>query len=716
MTLANSTRPREVTEIVLPPNPSSQPSDARGLTSSMYNLRLRLTGTWYWQQDENFRFTDVDEAVECLGQSLDAWYGKPVWDTTPLMAYEFWAEHMAVLLKHAPFNGLNFEIETDPEQHTTIWVQLSGEPLFDVLGRFVGYHGFGQEITVQKGMEQALRARELRLRAIFVDSPLGIVELDTKLRVRRWNPAAERIFGWTREEVLGRHVRLLSLSAEHNVYDEMGQALNLESIPRRYVTQNLHKDGYTVPCCWATSILHDDDGNVLGAISIVENLTDKKVSETLIEHMSRHDALTNLPNRGYLLDLLDDEIADGRGGARRPMALLALNLERFKLINDALGHMAGDKLLCAVAQRLRQAVPRTSIVARLSGDAFAVVLRHDGSARVAHDVAEKLLAALAQPYHIDDNEVTSTVSVGVALYPQDATDGQTLLHNADAALSHAKEAGRNQLRFFSASLREAVTARHEVERDLRQALRRGELMLHFQPQVRAKDGTILGAEALLRWNHPTQGVVAPITFVPVAESADLIVEIGAWVLDEACRTLRQWRDQGLHHVSVAINLSTYQLRDGALVGLVADALQRHGLQGQDLELELTETAAMEDPTVTVEVMHRLRDLNVQLAIDDFGIGYSSLSYLKLLPIQRLKLDQSFVKDIGANEHDDAICSATIALAHKLHLEVVAEGVSTEQQRGYLLAHGCDQFQGYLFGKPMSAQHLASLALEQTQQG
>jgi diguanylate cyclase (GGDEF)-like protein len=480
-------------------------------------------------------------------------------------------------------------------------------------------------------------------------------------------------------------------------------------MPGKHVAQNVHKLGHEVPCSWSTSLLHDDHGKIVGAISVVENLTERKLAESLIEHMGRHDALTNLPNRSFLLSQLDAVLAESAGTVRRPLAVLVLNMDRFKQINEAMGHAVGDQVLYEVARRLNNIVPRSSIVARLAGDEFAVVLRQDANARGAHALGEKLHAGLSEPYRIENHEMSCSTSIGVALFPDDGQDAMELLSHADAALSHAKEAGRNQLRFFSASLKQAVTARREVERDLGQALRRGELMLHFQPQVDAASGAMVGAEALLRWNHPTNGPIAPVTFIPIAESADLIVEIGAWALDEACRTLRQWQDQGVRGVTMAVNLSAHQLRDAALVGLVERALERHGLRGEDLELELTESAAMEDPTFTIEVLNQLRQLDVKLSIDDFGTGYSSLSYLKLLPIHRLKLDQSFVREIET-EDDAAICISTIALAHKLRLQVVAEGVCTEVQRHYLSSNGCDVLQGYLFSQPVSAEDAMQFAL------
>ena len=685
----------------------TQPAEPAG--DAVDALRLRLAATWYWRQDAQLRFVQVDEICTCLGIAPEDWLGHTLWDTPNCMTHDFWEAHREDLQARQAFTDLQYEVPAPVDPSATLWLQISGEPIVDAQGEVVGYHGFGHDVTAQKRMELALRGRELRLRSIFEQSPLAIIEWDTRLRVRRWNVAAERIFGWTREEILGRHARMLSDPSRHHLYGEMGVPFNFESVASKHVAQNVHKLGHEVPCSWTTSMLHDDHGKIVGAISVVENLTERKLAESLIEHMGRHDALTNLPNRSFLLAQVEGALAESVGPVRRPLAVLVVNMDRFKQVNEAMGHGIGDQFLYEVARRLNEMVPRSSIVARLAGDEFAVVLRQDASARGAHAMGEKLRAGLSEIFRTEGQEVNCSASIGVALFPGDGKDAKELLHHADAALSHAKGAGRNQLRFFSASLKQAVTARREVERDLGQALRRRELMLHFQPQVDAVSGAMVGAEALLRWNHPSNGPIAPVTFIPIAESADLIVESGAWVLDEACRTLRQWQDQGVRGVTMAVNLSAHQLRDASLVTLVSGALERHGLRGEDLELELTESAAMEDPTFTIELLHRLRDLGVHLSIDDFGTGYSSLSYLKLLPIHRLKLDQSFVREIET-EDDAAICTATIALAHKLKLEVVAEGVSTELQRHYLSSNGCDVLQGYLFSQPVSADEAMQFAL------
>jgi diguanylate cyclase (GGDEF)-like protein/PAS domain S-box-containing protein len=693
---------------VLPVLPELTPFDAVS-GSAMDALRLRLAATAYWRQDAQMRFIQVDEICASIGIACDDWLGHALWDTPNSMSHDFWETHRKDVQANHRFTDLQFEVPEPSDTSATLWLQASGESVADAQGRILGYHGFVRDVTAQKRMEQTLRGRELRLRSIFEQSPLAIIEWDTRLRVRRWNVAAERIFGWTREEILGRRASVLAGPAGHHLYGEIDGQLAAGSVPGKQVAQNVHKLGHEVPCSWTTSLLHDDHGRTVGAISVVENLTERKLAEALIEHMGRHDALTNLPNRGFLLTQLEGVLLESVGPVRRPLAVLVLNMDRFKQINEGMGHGVGDQVLYEVARRLSEMVPRSSIVARLAGDDFAVVLRQDASARGAHALGEKLLAGLSEIYRVEGQELHCSASIGVALFPGDGKDAMELLQHAEAALSHAKESGRNQLRFFSASLKQAVTARREVERDLGQALRRGELMLNFQPQMDASSGAMVGAEALLRWNHPTNGPIAPVTFIPIAESADLIVEIGAWVLDEACRTLREWQDRGVKGVSMAVNLSAHQLRDASLVDLVAKALQRHGLKGDDLELELTESAAMENPNFTIEVLHRLRELKVHLSIDDFGTGYSSLSYLKLLPIQRLKLDQSFVKEIET-EDDAAICTATIALAHKLKLEVVAEGVSTELQRYYLRSNGCDVLQGYLFSQPVSAEEAMQFAL------
>ncbi|HSV51586.1 MAG TPA: EAL domain-containing protein [Burkholderiaceae bacterium] len=663
---------------------------------------------WLWETDEQLNYIWLSESIlrvtgkpaeSFLGQPIDRWHYEP---GTDLRAAQ---EVQRALQRREPFSG--FVFRTNDPGHP-LWISKSGVPYFDAQGRFRGYRGVNRDVSLRHHSEAALREREQRFATIFQQSPVGIVEWDAVAGVQQWNAAAERIFGWTREEMMGQPARKLMPSQLQPQLDEIHRALMDGHQQQQSVMQNQHKDGRVLICSWFNSAVRDAQGQPVGILSIVEDVTAQKVTAERIEHLARHDALTQLPNRAYLMDLLEAALEEARG-IGRPLAVMVVNMDRFKLVNDALGHTVGDQLLHSVAQRLRETVPPDSTVARLGGDEFAIVLRDDGDANGAQELGEKLRRALALPHRIDRHDVPCTPSIGVALYPLDGTDALALLGNADAAMTRAKALGRNNMRFFSASLRQAVAEQLELEFDLRQAQARCELLLHYQPQVDAMTGAMVGAEALLRWNHPVRGLIGPATFIPIAESSGLIVDIGAWVLDEACRQLRQWHDQGLKGVTMAVNLSAHQLRDASLVPHVARVLHRHGLQGGDLELELTESMAMEDPDATIEVLQQLRELGVQLSIDDFGTGYSSLSYLKLLPIHRLKLDRSFVKDIETDPNDAAICSATIALAHKLKLTVVAEGVETELQRNYLLGNGCDYLQGYLFSAPATAPEIAQFA-------
>lgn len=430
----------------------------------------------------------------------------------------------------------------------------------------------------------------------------------------------------------------------------------------------------------------DAQGRPLRSSGTVQDITERKLAEAEIRRLAYHDALTGLLNRFSLQSQLDQALAMAHR-ERRSLAVIFLDIDRFKAINDTMGHAVGDALLRQVAERLRD-------------NEFVVVLTEVDDVAAAARVADKLLHALARSYRVGDNDLHSTASIGLAVYPNDGEDGETLMKEADTAMYHAKSLGRNNVQFFTAELNDAAVKRLTLERDLRTAVESGQLELHYQPQLDSRDGRVVGVEALVRWRHPRQGLILPAVFIPIAEETDLILSLGEWVLNEACRQLRTWRDLGLRDVTMAVNLSAHQIYSPVLLTQVAQALAVHGLEGADLGLEITESVAMRDPDASISRIQALRELGVRLSIDDFGTGYSSLSYLKLLPIHTLKLDRSFVRDIETDLNDVAICTATIALAHNLGLAVVAEGVETEAQRSLLCSHGCDFMQGYLFSRPL----------------
>ena len=426
-----------------------------------------------------------------------------------------------------------------------------------------------------------------------------------------------------------------------------------------------------------------------------------------IEYLAHHDSLTALANRYSM----ESRLAQALATARRidgQLAVMLIDMDRFKNINDTLGHHVGDQLLVEVARRLRAGVRESDIVARIGGDEFVVVLTGMEAAQDAMRVGAKILDALGQPYAVEGQLLHSTPSIGISVFPGDGNDVDTLLKHADTAMYHAKEHGRNNLRFFTADLTAAAAERMELERDLRAALAGGGLALHFQPQVSAETGRITGFEALARWRHPDRGWVPPALFIPIAEESGLIGRLGAWVIERACSELAAWRAAGIRDVRVAVNLSAHQLRSVNFVDEVRSTLQTYALGADDLEIEVTESAAMADPEQAIERLRALRDLGVQIAIDDFGTGYSSLAYLKQLPIHVLKIDRAFVRDIETDPNDAAICAATIALAKSLGLRVIAEGVETAAQRDYLARLGCDCLQGYLFGRPQPAEDCLAL--------
>jgi diguanylate cyclase (GGDEF)-like protein/PAS domain S-box-containing protein len=481
--------------------------------------------------------------------------------------------------------------------------------------------------------------------------------------------------------------------------------------------------------CWSTPIL-SHQGAVLGTFEMyakdVREPTDaetrlvdvatriagiaieRKLAEDRIQFMANHDALTGLPNRILLNDRLSQTILHAKRYDRW-VTVLFVDFDNFKIINDSLGHNAGDELLKTVAKRMVDCVRATDTVVRLGGDEFVVVLSDQPkSAEIISETVRKIQSVIREPVRLEGHELRVTSSLGVATYPDDGVDVGTLMANADAAMYRAKELGRDNFQFYTPELNIKVHERFLLQEELRNALARSEFVLHYQPQVDLRTGRVFGVEALVRWNHPKLGVVPPIKFIPMAEETGLIVAIGDWVLREACRQNKAWQDAGLPPMSVGVNVSARQFREKNLVARVASALNESGLNARDLELELTESLIMQDLELAIATMKGLQGLGVQLSIDDFGTGYSSLSALKSFPVTRLKIDKSFIDGLLADEDDKAVAGAVVSLGQKLNLRVIAEGVETEAQAAILRGINCDEMQGYLFSKPLTAQGIEEL--------
>ncbi len=557
-------------------------------------------------------------------------------------------------------------------------------------------------VRVRNLLQRKTAERQLLLAAhVFKHSGEAIMITDHDNHIIDVNPAFTRLTGYPMEEVRGKDPRFLSAgNTPREVYLAMWQSIREQGFWQGELWDR-RKDGAIYPKELIISVVRNVRGGIDYYLASFIDISERKAAEERLEQVAHHDALTGLFNRFSLQERLEQALATAHR-EKRAAAVMFIDMDRFKVINDTLGHAVGDELLIEVGRRLSGNVRESDIVARLGGDEFVVVLTEVENATAAARVADKLLGALGKVYQLGEHELHSTPSIGLALYPDDGNDSVSLMKNADTAMYHAKAQGRNNAQFFTATMNQSTVARLKLESDLRAALEHQQFELHYQPQLEARSGRAVGVEALVRWRHPQDGLIAPLKFIPVAEETGLILPLGEWVLDEACRQIRAWRGQGIAGVTMAVNLSALQLDSPSLLEFVAQTLTKHGLSGADLELEVTESVAMKNPEASIGVLKALRELGVRLSIDDFGTGYSSLSYLKLLPIHSLKLDRSFVRDIETDDNDVAICAATITLAHALGLNVIAEGVENAAQREFLVAQNCDFLQGYLFSKPLPA--------------
>lgn len=557
--------------------------------------------------------------------------------------------------------------------------------------------GTSQDVTSQHQMEAQMQL----LVSAFHFSGEAILITDSENNIITVNPAFTRLTGYAPEDAMGRNPRFLSAGRTTlDEYDRMWQTI-IESGFWQGEIWDRRKDGGVYPKWMSVSVIRDEAGSIRYHVAHFTDVSSERAVEAKLHHMAHHDVLTGLLNRFSLKGRLDQALAAARREGSR-VALLFIDLDRFKGINDSLGHHVGDLLLIEVAKRLSESVRDSDVVARLGGDEFVIMLsgiEHSGSVAV---VAEKVVFSIGDPYLIEGHDLFTTPSIGIAIYPTDGDDGETLMKNADAAMYHAKTAGRNNFQFFDAKMNDVALERLKIEHSLRQGLSRDEFCLHFQPIIDVASGRVCEVEALVRWQHPEKGLLLPGKFISIAEESGLIQPLGEWVFWASCRQLADFRAAGIYDVKMAVNISAIQMRNGNLPILAKGAIEAFGLNPADLVFEITESVAMQQPAETIRILDILHDMGIGLAIDDFGTGYSSLSYLRLFPLDLLKLDRSFVEEIGQSADGTVICDATIGLAHNLGLKVVAEGVETEQQRDYLLGQNCDLMQGYLFSRPVPA--------------
>ncbi len=585
---------------------------------------------------------------------------------------------------------------------TRLYLEIDVGIIHDDQGKLIAVVETLRDMTLRQSAEN-------RLRTLFDQSPDPVWIIENGMFVE-CNEAAVTMLGYSSKiELMNTHPSRLSPPIQPDGEDSFRKAERMMALAcangtNRFEWVHTRADGSDFTAEVTLSAI--ELGGRQAIYCAWQDISERKLAKDRIEYLAHFDSLTGLANRFSLNSRLAQTLLEAKR-EERLLAVMFIDLDRFKMINDTLGHHIGDLLLVETASRLDKTVRKSDIVARLGGDEFVVVLTMLTDPADAAHLASKMIEALGAPYQIEGKELHSTPSIGISIFPNNGDDPDILMKHADAAMYSAKDHGRNNFKFFSASMTEAASERMEIERDLRQALKVGQFELHYQPQIcTRRNDKVCGVEALVRWRHPERGLIPPLKFIPIAEETGVIEELGLWVLNEACRQLAVWRNEGIKELRMAVNLSAHQLRSADLVESVRDAIKKYSLKEGDLELEVTESTAMTNPEWAIGQLKALRDLGVELAIDDFGTGYSSLAYLKLLPIHTLKLDRAFVSDIETDENDAAISAATIALAHSLGLKVVAEGIETEGQSRFLREHGCDMLQGYLYGRPEPAAALS----------
>ncbi len=587
---------------------------------------------------------------------------------------------------------------------TVRWVWERGAGIFREDGTLDAIQGFIEDITSWRENEQALRDAEERYRNIVENAVEGIFQTTPQGRYLSINPALARIYGYDKpEEMIGAYLdigRQLYVDPARRL--EFMRLIHLNGVVSNFESEVYRKNGEIIWISENAREVRDGSGNLLYFEGTVEDITERKTYETRLTHQATHDTLTGLPNRALFRDRLQQAVRYAER-ERAKVSIVFIDLDNFKYINDSLGHEAGDALIRIMAQRLKSCVRDSDTVARLGGDEFVLLLQgapfDDERVSIA---MSRILSEVRKPVDVRGRELTVTCSIGISVCPEDGNDVDALLKHADAAMYQAKQAGRDNFQFFTSSINQRVLDRMDLEHRLRGALERSEFLLHYQPKLDLRSGMVVGTEALIRWRAPQQGLVSPSRFIPLAEETGLIEPIGEWVLETACRQAQLWRERGFRPLTVAVNVSPRQFRDAGLPQLVENILKKTGVTPSMIELEITETCLAHDSEKFIATLKTLKGLGVQIAIDDFGVGYSSMAYLKSFPVDRLKVDQTFAKNLATSEKDRSIYKAIVSLGHNLGLRVVAEGVETSEQYYLLRDIGCDEVQGFFFSMPVPA--------------
>ena len=662
--------------------------------------------------------TDPAGTVIWVNSAFEQLTGYPSWEIVgqstrllksnqnpPAIYEEMWR----TILQGSTWRGELINRRKDGSQYTE---EMTITPVQDRKGEITHYIAIKMDISDRKNAEEALFLEKERAQVTLNSIGDAVACTDISGNITFLNLAAEKMTGWSSQEANGRPmaeiIRILNAASRETIPNpmkmEVGQIQSLHLPPNCVL---IRRDGFEIPIEDSVAPIHDREGQASGAVIVFRDVSVARAMALEMAHSAQHDFLTSLPNRVLLNDRVTQAIALAPRHLKK-VAVLFLDLDGFKHINDSLGHPIGDQLLQSIAKRIVNCVRGADTVSRQGGDEFVVLLSEVERSEDVALTARRILQTIALPHPIGQHDLHVTTSIGLSVYPDDGCDAETLIKNADTAMYQAKENGHNIYRFFKPAMNVRAVERQSIEESLRRALERHEFALHYQPIVNLKSGEITGAEALLRWTHPTRGLVPPSQFIPVAEDCGLILPIGDWVLREACRQARAWIDTGLPLETIAVNISAMQFRDENFLEGVFAVIEETGLNPRSLELELTESVLMRHAESTESILKKLGAKGVQLAVDDFGTGYSSLSYLRKFPIDALKIDQSFVRQITTSPEETTIVTAVISMGRSLKLRVVAEGVETREELAFLREHDCEEAQGYYFGRPTPPKEFAAL--------
>jgi diguanylate cyclase (GGDEF)-like protein/PAS domain S-box-containing protein len=656
---------------------------------------------YYWELDKNRRFSFIRYSRNAIAQKDPGYFiGKTFRELgeASLSSTITWNKFDALFAERQPIRDF-VTWYTDPDLGMR-YSSISGQPFFDETGSFTGYRGTVRDVTAEQENESFASSFEL--------AAVGIAHVGASGKFIHANRKLCEMLGYTKEEILKLTIRQISHPDDERITDEIRAKLRsgeieFFKIEKRY----LHKNGTPIWAALTIAVKRDPNGEALYDVSVVEDITARKAAEDQVQYLATHDGMTGLPNRSLFSQLVKNAI-EYSSRYKHTFAVLFIDLDRFKQINDSLGHEAGDILLKTVAHRFRNCLRSSDVVARLGGDEFVVLAQRVSNQNQVIVVARNLLAAAMKPIPIMGHECRVTASIGISMYPQDGKDEQTMMMNADLAMYLAKEEGKNNFQFYSPDIKSHSVEKMLLESHLRSALELNEFTVHYQAKVNIQSGEIKGVEALLRWTNPVLGAVSPTQFIPMTEEMGLIIPIGRWVLLMACQQNLIWQKEGLQPICISVNLSPRQFADNELIPYIKEILAMTGMAPNLLELEITESIVMHNTEKTIQKLMELKAMGIRIAIDDFGTGYSSLSQLKKFPVDTLKVDRSFIREIALHEEDRAITQAIIAMGKTLGLTVVAEGVESAEQLSFLSNNACDEMQGFYFNKPISPEELSKL--------